>query len=451
MRYLNAALAVSGALLSALVVVPSAQADEFHFSNLLVGERPSGLGGAYTALSDDHTGMVYNPAGIAFADAGREVASINLFAGTSVTYDQVFGNKGWTRSSGELVPGFFGGLFELSEDSMAGYVLSVRDSLSEDQDQVFKEVTATNAALDPNGSGTFSEVRVNSNINYRWYDAGFSYAKKLNDGWSWGVSLLGHYRTHDVSFNQRILDYDTDDTRPNTQTNDASASVFSSREWTEYGFRPRFGIRWAGEKHSFGATLANTVVLSRDYRYQSAFDLISPTVNGSEDTLHTSSQKQKFPLELKIGGAFQMTPALKLIADVSYFGKTTHDYEFSDDPANADAPPAVLDTKAFTNFAIAFEYATDSAYSYRGAIFTDNANTDVSSVRKLERREEIDSIGITFSVTHTDTNGQYWNLGALVSSGDGDATLGDFGFGNGQDAVVEASRLVYSIYVGHSF
>ena len=187
MFYRCATGVVSFAALSLFAVNQSALADEFHFSNLLVGERPSGLGGAYTALSDDHTGMVYNPAGIAFADASREVASINLFAGTSVTYDKVFGNKGWTRSSGELVPGFFGGLIEMSEDSMAGYVLSVRDSLSEDQDQVFKDVEATSAILDADSNGTFSEVRINSNINYRWYDAGVSYAKKLNDGWSWGV------------------------------------------------------------------------------------------------------------------------------------------------------------------------------------------------------------------------------------------------------------------------
>jgi long-chain fatty acid transport protein len=63
MRNFRAAIAVSGALLTSQFLSSSAFADEFHFSNLLVGERPSGLGGAFTALSDDHTGMVYNPAG----------------------------------------------------------------------------------------------------------------------------------------------------------------------------------------------------------------------------------------------------------------------------------------------------------------------------------------------------------------------------------------------------
>jgi len=41
-------------------------ADEFHYNNLLIGDRASGMGGAYTAISDDASGMYYNPAGIVY-------------------------------------------------------------------------------------------------------------------------------------------------------------------------------------------------------------------------------------------------------------------------------------------------------------------------------------------------------------------------------------------------
>ncbi|RYZ71254.1 MAG: hypothetical protein EOP09_04915 [Proteobacteria bacterium] len=41
----------------------SAYADQFHYHNLVVGERAMGLGGAFTAVADDASAIVYNPAG----------------------------------------------------------------------------------------------------------------------------------------------------------------------------------------------------------------------------------------------------------------------------------------------------------------------------------------------------------------------------------------------------
>ena len=54
-------------LIGILASATMAFADDYHYVNLLVGNRASGLGGAYTALSDDPAGCFYNPAGISFA------------------------------------------------------------------------------------------------------------------------------------------------------------------------------------------------------------------------------------------------------------------------------------------------------------------------------------------------------------------------------------------------
>ena len=45
----------------------TAQADQFHYHNLLIGPRAMGLGGAFGAVADDASGIYYNPAGLAFA------------------------------------------------------------------------------------------------------------------------------------------------------------------------------------------------------------------------------------------------------------------------------------------------------------------------------------------------------------------------------------------------
>lgn len=53
----------------------SALADDSHYQSILVGDRATGLGGAFTALSDDSSGVYYNPAGLAEAPS----SSISLF------------------------------------------------------------------------------------------------------------------------------------------------------------------------------------------------------------------------------------------------------------------------------------------------------------------------------------------------------------------------------------
>ncbi|MDY7035416.1 MAG: aromatic hydrocarbon degradation protein, partial [Thermodesulfobacteriota bacterium] len=45
-----------------LVFVSDAFADDYHYVNMLVGDRATGLGGAYTAVSDDPAGCFFNPA-----------------------------------------------------------------------------------------------------------------------------------------------------------------------------------------------------------------------------------------------------------------------------------------------------------------------------------------------------------------------------------------------------
>ncbi|MFH1131980.1 MAG: hypothetical protein V1754_11635 [Pseudomonadota bacterium] len=57
---------ILGTTLIALLVFPHRVfADDNHYQNYLLGERAVGLGGAFTAISDDSSGAFYNPAGLA--------------------------------------------------------------------------------------------------------------------------------------------------------------------------------------------------------------------------------------------------------------------------------------------------------------------------------------------------------------------------------------------------
>ena len=42
-------------------------ADQYHYHNIILGDRAMGLGGAFVGVSDDASGVYYNPAGLGFA------------------------------------------------------------------------------------------------------------------------------------------------------------------------------------------------------------------------------------------------------------------------------------------------------------------------------------------------------------------------------------------------
>jgi hypothetical protein len=82
----------------------AAFADEFHYTNLLIGDRAPGMGGAYTAVSDDATGLTIiqrvrlRPVNLS--------ASVNAYYYDKHTGTSSAATDGNTRSS--LLPNYFG-------------------------------------------------------------------------------------------------------------------------------------------------------------------------------------------------------------------------------------------------------------------------------------------------------------------------------------------------------
>lgn len=87
---------------------PAARGDLFHYSNLLIGPRALGLGGAFTALSDDTSGLYYNPGGLALQSSLEFNGSINTFYLKKNTFEKVFGEKQFSESARGSVSSFFG-------------------------------------------------------------------------------------------------------------------------------------------------------------------------------------------------------------------------------------------------------------------------------------------------------------------------------------------------------
>ena len=57
------------------LLATTAVADEYHYVNTFNGSKVAGLGGAYTAIADDLSAMLYNPAGLSFSTV-KSTASV---------------------------------------------------------------------------------------------------------------------------------------------------------------------------------------------------------------------------------------------------------------------------------------------------------------------------------------------------------------------------------------
>lgn len=133
----NPAIRLFVALLSMVFPFSSARADLFHFNNFLLGDRAIGLGGAYTAIADDASAVVYNPAGMAFAQASGFSGSANAFYWKNATYKDTIGTDDFVEKSSGSVPSFFGGLQQLpalGHGSAFGFAVYAPDSDSKSQD-----------------------------------------------------------------------------------------------------------------------------------------------------------------------------------------------------------------------------------------------------------------------------------------------------------------------------
>ena len=372
----------------------SAFADEYHYNNILIGDRSSGMGGAYTAVSEDPSGLYYNPAGVVYASGNSLSGSMNSYHSSATTYKDVLGgNQDWERKSSSILPNFFGVIQTLGEGKV-GFSYAVTDDIVEDQDQTFSNILTSLGVAD-----TF---KINFNNQDNTFLMGPSYAKKINDDLSLGITLYSYFREQERILNLLLVypsaDYD----------------------WTnqylhikESGLTPVLGAMWSPfEKVSLGLSIRKTMILESETTLQS---ICRGAVGGSctnatvTQTTATSDEKLSYPLTTTIGMAYFASDALLLSGDFSYY------FEAGDG----------LSEKAATwNGAIGVEYYLNPDWALRGGLFTNHANTNAleSGVTAYNQPEHIDLYGGSLSISHFSKSSSI-TLGASLNMGDGEAQL----------------------------
>lgn len=378
-----------------LVVASAALANDYHYVNMLVGNRASALGGAYTAISDDPAGCFYNPAGIAFAPHTSLSVSVNAFSTSRKTYKgallRVDGNKlDWEQESFSLLPNFFG-IVRKFGPGMVGFSYAVPDSTQRRQKQTFNDIASTEPG---NNIDTFT---ININDSDKTYLFGPSYAYAFSDSFSVGATLYAYYRDREVIRNY-LLQYE--------QGEHYLGNHYVTK--TEWGYKPIVGTIWEPlDKLAIGLSFSQIYVISSDYETQTIYRDTTLSDFSSTDIISfatsTSSEKDTFPLTTSLGVAYFASPKLLLSGDIRYYG-------------------GVSDKEAVCNISLGTEYYFSETLAMRGGFFTDMANTPALSSGIPNQAEHIDIYGIALSLSLFHKTSSI-TLGMSYGSGKGDAQI----------------------------
>ncbi len=390
-----------------------APADDNHYVNMIIGNRASGLAGAYTAISDDPSGCYYNPAGIAFAPSLSLSASVNAFGVSIKTYKSVLtetsGNKkDWEQTSTSLLPNFFGVVRKVGT-GMLGLTYAVSDSIQRRQKQYFQNLYSAD-----HPDNAIATYMVNINDSDKTYLFGPSYAYPFSDTLSVGGTLYMYYRDREIIRNQ-LFQYE--------QGEHILINFYETQ--LDKGVKPIIGVMWEPlDVLSIGVSMSKGFIVSNDTQQHTIY---RNTVTGAPVILQdgmeydfsdtdaiffqgvNSSDKADLPFSITLGAAYFFSTRMLFSGDLSWFQSTD-------------------EKKSVFNISLGTEYYATESLAIRFGLYTDHANTpevssgSVSASESNRVPEHIDIYGTSFSMTFFHKMSSI-TLGMLYGFGTGDAQV----------------------------
>jgi long-chain fatty acid transport protein len=334
------------------------------------------MGGAYVAISDDPSGIYYNPAGIVFSIENYLSISANAFSSTNQNYANIYPGQSYVYTSQALIPVLFGFTQTVGKGKF-GFAVLVPDSEQDDQ---------SDTVTQSDGSRQFTRKYLRQDTTYM---AGPAYAWQIRPNLSMGISLFGAVRFVKTVDNTTVL-YPPIGTGP-------YLLYTLGADQTEFGLEPKIGFQYMPiPKLAIGLTFSKMYPIGgsgqlRTQQTNTGPGGTPPVPTGNFNTdysvLNSTNVFHDFasPLSGSIGAAYFFTKSFLISAQFdAYEGKG--DYE--------DFPIA-----ATFNWSIGAEYYLNESWAVRGGLYSDNANTRNVDPNGTNQAPHVNLIGGSFGLS----------------------------------------------------
>lgn len=409
------------AAITASFVATSAKADDTHYQDFLVGGRAIGLGGAFTALSDDSSGAYYNPAGIVDAETSNVSLSTSLYGfERGVIGSEGFGDTGvstdlnTTATNLIVVPASAGSVQHLGakgEDGRARHALAL---------SVIVPSFRTSSPFAQSNQDPSSASRQSYRQNYsdRSLWAGVGYATRISPRLRLGVSA--YYVLRSVNDTEQLTNANTDGSTFDMVQSNVSVSVSSLlfQAGAKYDLAPNWllGVSVSSPTIRVASSAQVSYVhgISDPANGVSTVQTISPTGLRSESTL---------PARARIGVARHVPRSYTIAADVSGHLGTSYNL-VTNIPSGTNLEnllpfPTNIKRSPVVNANVGGEYYLSTDWVLAAGAFTDfSTAAKVPGAPTGVVSPDVDLYGLTASVAwsseHTENR-----LGASYSFGTG--------------------------------
>jgi long-chain fatty acid transport protein len=394
------------------------KADQFHYHNLVVGERAMGLGGAFSAISDDASGVIYNPAGLGFALSSDISGSANAIYSKKTVYKKTIADDDFTEeSSGTLSP-FFGGLQKL-DSTMQGLAVAFAmyslDSELKDQDDIIENI------------GSLQRFHRTSNIRSNSTGYGVAAAKRMSGNFSLGVALSW------IVIDELVQEYqDVQYTTGGFLAQNIRTHLKAS------GLDSAIGAQYAVGTLSFGLTMRLRNIVSEHYEVGGDVSTNIASGNTPGETVRANTNDKikeplgELPTEVRAGVAWFPSAVFLWSFDVIH---------------NTAAEGDNFQREAVTNFATGTEYYITPSIPVRAGIFTNYDTRPEVESEKVNQPDHIDYMGYSLFFGWVQPNSQVAG-GLVVQDGEGKAQK----IGRSTNIqTVESRSYTFALSATHSF
>ena len=424
-------------------------ADQFHYQNFIVGDRAVGLGGAYTGVADDASGVYYNPAGTAFALSNDISGSANAIYNKTLTFKKTLGTEDFLEKSGGTVPSFFGGLLKI-ENILEGLVLAWGiysiDNELKDQDDFFKNVTLGANVACPGGTAQPPDnvlKRFHRTVNSRSSTeyVGASLGWRVRNNLAIGAGL--NY----VKVGELVQEYQDVKQSSHYCKSDGGFAAGTQtltqnirQQLSAYGLQPVIGVQASvfgrlslGLTVKFGTYVAQKFEQTAEIRKvkllkadQSTVEnesltnplpsLISPSVasifqnNGTPET--QDQPLGSMPSNIRLGLAYFASPRLLITSDVVHVTEVTDADQFG------GFTYSLYGKEAVTNVMAGLEYYLIPSVPVRIGFFTNNDARPEVDKTQVNQRNHVDWTGGSVFLAWVQPNSQI-GAGVIVQTASG--------------------------------
>jgi len=370
-------------------------ADQMHYRNVITGERATGLGGAYAGVSDDASGVYYNPGGLAFAQSNDISGSANAFYSKKVKFKKGFlGVQDFNEESGGTFAPFFGVMQKLDKimpGLVGGFAYYTLDTELKDQDDLIK------------GVGIIERFHRAANVRASTYAATGALGYRISPSLGVGLSL-GYLKIDELAQVSQAYSIPT-------QSMYLAQSVRDSL--VAHGVQVGFGVQWAPNSAvSLGALVRSGSYASQKFsQVLDKVQVIGNSIDPSSSSASSNNPLGSMPLELRTGVAWFASPRLLVTSDLDW-------HEAVSDTAKDTK--ARFGRESVLNYALGTEYYMTASMPIRFGLFTNKDATPMPSSSKSGQNEHVDYLGTSLFLAWAQPNSQV-SAGVVVQKGSGKA------------------------------